>query len=152
MENILEHYESDAESSISSFNKSQETKEEGASVYRSNSGESDDIDDKEYQNAAKAIEDNLLNLNSDSEAGGINSSGNINDNGSGNDENSGVKSKQEPVQNERKSSISFSFDEDIILPEPRRDLEQEQKERDRQKRKEMKSKRELEEEEREKMQ
>lgn len=146
MENILEHYESDAESSLSSFNKSQEIKEEGASVYRSNSGESDDIDDKEYQNAAKAIENNLLNLTSDPEVNGVNGGP-----GSGIDDGANIKTKQESEENDHKS-ISFSFDEDIILPEPRRDLEQEQKERDRQKRKEMKSKRELEEEEREKMQ
>lgn len=138
MENILEHYESDADSDRSSLNKSQEIKDEAATVCRTPSGDSvSDIDDKDYLNAAKAIEDNLLNmLNNDSDAGG-----------------SGDGGRHDDIDddNERKS-VSLSFDEDIIFPEQRRESEHEQKERDRMKRKEIKTKKEIEEEEREKMQ
>lgn len=97
----------------------------------------DDDQDSEYQEAAQAIENNLLkDIGSDTETSttiGL------------------TKIKEEFVANKKERKPSMSFGDDIIFPGAgmRRNSEQE---RDRQKRKEMRSKRELEEEEREKMQ
>lgn len=174
MDHILDHYESDSESSRSSFNKSQEIKyDANSSFQRQISGTSEDIDDdadKDFEEVAQAIEDSLLKADADAE---------MEDGGEGSsvdteaakakhessDENASADDASSVTDNEVKTngpseanthnddpSDILSFEEDIILPDPRRDLEKEQKERDRQKRKEMRSRKEMEEEERERMQ
>lgn len=89
--------------------------------------------DKELQNAANELEENLLGLFETS----MNNDGK--DNNTSNDNDDGMKADDNPF--------------DLILPSVRLpDPRTEQKQRDRAKRKELRNKREAEEEEREKMQ
>lgn len=153
MESILEHYESDSDADQK---KSQETKSTQESdltdktdLLRTSESHESDMDEKDYQSVAQAIEDNLMNLSETD--GGSDAAG----------ETGADVDDIKLTNNEEKSDTdgtdskptSISFDEDIILPSVRHDTEEEQqKQRDRIKRKEMKSRKEMEEEEREKMQ
>lgn len=62
MDNILDNYESDGESSRSSLNRSQEVRDEANSSFqRQTSGTSESFDDdKDFEDVAAAIEDSLL--------------------------------------------------------------------------------------------
>lgn len=150
MENVLEQYDSDDESSHSSFNKSQEIKEDHSSSFnRQVSSTSEDIetDEKDFEDAAlaMAIEENLLKSEGDndhndsvtngtagdngandsggnsSEDGAINSSKSEADNANASANSSDIKTEDEKMDEERTDGLSF--DEDIILPGPRRDSE-----------------------------
>lgn len=143
MENILEntYYESDTSftAPLTPTTPNADTiKSEQLFGAQLGDSDGDDDQDSEYQEAAQAIENNLLkDIGTSSDTESTTTIGL-------------TKIKDEFTSNkERKPSISFG--DDIIFPGAgiRRNSEQE---RDRQKRKELRSKRELEEEEREKMQ
>lgn len=154
MENILDNCESDEDRPTSSNQSDEHKHNDTLNTTSTDISESvdSDIDDKDYQ-LAKAIEDNLLDL--DGEAGTMDLITNGND-----DDEPGTSKMVESssgtaattTSEEEPKSMIITFDEDIILPSVRHDPEQEQKQRDRIKRKELRSKREMEEEERERMQ
>lgn len=176
MENILEHCESDDDRPTSSNQSDEQKHNDTLNTTPTDISESvdSDIDEKDYQ-LAKAIEDNLLELDSETATTDIITNGNDDDDDS--DTSKLVEAIVKTTTSSSSSSaaatvaataaaattattasegepkpMSMTFDEDIILPSVRHDPEQEQKQRDRIKRKELKSKREIEEEEREKMQ
>lgn len=179
MDNILDQYESDGESSRSSLNRSQDTRDDpNSSFHRQISGTSEDLDDdKDFEDVAAAIEDSLLRADADAEMEKEDDGGDDEaaDGGTAGDSDAPNKIESSDENTSFDTSVAMdhdtkaidigesstpkddpadtlSFDEDIILPDPRCDMEKEQKERDRQKRKEIRSKKELEEEERERMQ
>lgn len=163
METILEHCESDEDRPTSSNPSDEQKHNETLNTTSTDISESidSDIDDKDYQ-LAKAIEDNLLDFDSET----VTTEMAINGNDNNEPSTSGINEEEVKLilsssssatttattSEDDPKSMNISFDEDIILPSVRHDPEQEQKQRDRIKRKELKSKREMEEEEREKMQ
>lgn len=163
MENILEHCESDEDRPTSSNPSDEQKHNDTLNTTSTDISESidSDIDEKDYQ-LAKAIEDNLLDLDSETVTTDLITNGNDDDEPG---TSKMVEAKVKPTTSssssgtaatttseEEPKSMSMTFDEDIILPSVRHDPEQEQKQRDRIKRKELRSKREMEEEERERMQ